>query len=108
MNPHLLLMQDNAPGHAAQTTRQDFRDRGVRIIFWPAFSPNLNPIETVWAKMMDYIELNYPEKMSYDKLRLAVISSWNQVGYNLLKELIKSMSTRCAAIIAANGMHISY
>ena len=47
INLHLVLMQDNAPGHAAQSTRQELRDRGVRIIFWPAYSPDLNPIETV-------------------------------------------------------------
>jgi len=108
MNPHLVLMQDNAPGHAAQETREDLLERGVHIIFWPAYSPDLNPIETVWARMKDYIELYYPEKMSYDALRAAVIEAWHQIGEDLLKDLIKSMPERCAAVIAANGMHIPF
>ena len=108
MNPHLFLMQDNAPGHAARETRQDLKERGVRIILWPAYSPDLNPIETVWNRMKDYIELHYPEKMSYDTLRAAVIEAWDQIGEDLLRELIQSMPTRCAAVIAANGMHIPF
>jgi hypothetical protein len=70
MNPFLVLMQDNAPGHAAQETPQDLIDRDVRVIFWPSFSPDLNPIETLWVRMKDYIELHYPEKMSYDEFAL--------------------------------------
>jgi len=68
MNPDLSLLQDNAPGHAAAETRQDLVDRGVRIIFWTAFGPDLNPIEKVWNRMKHYIKLHYPEKMSYDAL----------------------------------------
>jgi len=108
LHPYLLLMQDNAPGHAASETRQDLQERGVRIIFWPAFSPDLNPIETVWNRMKDYIETHFPEKMSYDALRAAVKEAWNAIGEDLLRELIMSMPARCAAVIAANGLHIPF
>ncbi len=60
------------------------------------------------VKMKDYIELNYPEKMSYDALRTAVIDAWHQIRQNLLQELVDSMPARCAAVIAADGMHIPY
>ena len=44
-------MQDGAPGHSAAFTREELRLRGVELIFWPAYSPDLNPIEMVWNKM---------------------------------------------------------
>jgi transposase len=78
------------------------------MIFWPEYSPDLNPIETVWARMKDYIELHFPEKMSYDTLRAAVIEAWHSIGEDLLRELIASMPARRAAVIAANGLHIPY
>ena len=61
-------MQDNAPGHAAALTIQDLNDRNVPSIFWPAYSPDLNPIETLWCIMKDYIQRHFGEKLSYDQL----------------------------------------
>jgi hypothetical protein len=46
---NLYFMQDGAPGHRAKATKQDLEERGIqkKRIFWPAYSPDLNPIETV-------------------------------------------------------------
>lgn len=106
----LVLMQDGAPGHAAATTRRELRDRGVTVILWPPYSPDLNPIETVWNWMKDYIEDKYGdiEKPSYDQLRKWVWEAWYAVPEDWLKELLASMSSRCQAVIEANGMHTKY
>jgi hypothetical protein len=70
-------MQDNAPGHAAKPMIKGMRERGIYPIFWPPFSPDLNPIETVWNKMKDWIAKYYPEMMSYDGLRVVVKAAWD-------------------------------
>jgi transposase len=59
MNLHLQFMQDGAPAHAAAYTVNELQQRGVIPIWWPAFSPNLNPIEIVWNKMKDWIALHH-------------------------------------------------
>jgi hypothetical protein len=41
----LQLMQDGAPGHSSQDTLNELHERGIYPIRWPAFSPDLNPIE---------------------------------------------------------------
>jgi hypothetical protein len=58
--------------------------------------------------MKDYIETHFPEKMSYDALRVAVIEAWYSISEDLLRDLIMSMPARCAAVIAANGVHIPF
>ena len=46
-NVDLVVIQDNATSHASKDILQDFEERGILILEWPANSPNLNPIETI-------------------------------------------------------------
>jgi transposase len=48
-------MQDNAAAHGGRATRAEIKRRGLHMIFWPALSPDLNPIETVWDWIKDSI-----------------------------------------------------
>jgi len=72
-------MQDGAPGHAAGDTRTKLQERSIEVIFWPAFSLDLNPLERVWHIMKNYLQDNFPEHMSYDRLREAVKEAWSRV-----------------------------
>lgn len=77
--------------------------------FWPANSLDLNPIETLWDRMKDYIKEKYPEiHRSYPKLRAAVAEAWNAITDEDIRELVKSMPARCKAVIEAKGWHTKY
>jgi transposase len=91
-----------------QGTQQDLAERGIIIIFWPPFSPDLNPIERVWHIIKNYLQDNYPENLSYDKLRLAVKDAWEKVGEYEFRALIESIPACCQAIINANGLFTKY
>ena len=109
LHPNLQFMQDNAPGHSAKSTIQDLEERGIHTIFWPAFSPDLNPIETLWNRMKDWLALNYPsKKATYDQLRQRVQEAWDAIGIDLLDELVATMPLRCQAVIDANGLHTKW
>jgi hypothetical protein len=106
---HLKLMQDGAPGHSAADTKQELQERGIEVISWPPFSPDLNPIERVCHIMKNYLQDKFPQEvMSYDMLRDAVKEAWENVGQFEFEALIQSMPARCQAVIDANGLFTKY
>ena len=65
-------MYDNAPLHRAAATKAMLNEMQIICMNWPLYSPDLNPIETVWYWMKQYIMRNYPEKMTKAQLREAI------------------------------------
>ncbi len=87
---------------------EEFAARGIYPIQWPPFSPDLNPIESVWDDMKDYIEDYYLNYRTPQQLREAVTAAWNAIGQHRLDELVDEMPERCQAVIDAKGYHTKY
>lgn len=50
-----LLVMDNLSPHKNQTTLQWLAAAGVEVLFLPAYSPDLNPIEKMWSKVKNFL-----------------------------------------------------
>ncbi len=46
-----VVICDNLGAHRDQAARQLIEDRGAQLLFLPAYSPDLNPIEMMWSKV---------------------------------------------------------
>ena len=111
--PGLLFMHDNAPAHSSRATKAAFAAAGIRPIWWPPYSPDLNPIEHVWNTMKNWLQRHYPEYRARNRMnrqrRIEVIQeAWEAVGESYLAALLDEMPDRMQAVIAANGMAIPY
>ena len=58
--------------------------------------------------MKNYLQDNYPENMSYDRLCAAVKDAQEKVGRAELEELINSIQAHCQAVINAKGLFTKY
>lgn len=107
----LIFQQDNAPSHTARITRAWFQERGILLMKWPANSPDLSPIETIWCQMKDVLSKRCPEGNTARAQRLveqAVLETWNAVTTHALRAQLETMPRRCHEVIAANGGHIGW
>ena len=106
-----LFMQDNAKVHKATEVMEFLAENHIPIMEWPAQSPDLNPLENLWADFKArfhkrFIELfNHASKSLEAKYRYGEVLQevWYSQGNEMVDALIKSMPERCAAVIAANG-----
>jgi transposase len=51
LKPGDLVIMDNLASHKGKAVRQAIRAAGAKLIFLPKYSPDLNPIEQVFAKL---------------------------------------------------------
>ncbi len=46
-----VVIMDNLSSHKRQRVREMIEEAGARLVFLPAYSPDLNPIEMIFAKV---------------------------------------------------------
>ena len=51
LRPGDIVVMDNLGSHKSAAVRQAIRAAGARLFFLPKYSPDLNPIEQVFAKL---------------------------------------------------------
>ena len=51
LKPGDVVIMDNLGSHKGEAVRQAIRSAGAKLFFLPKYSPDLNPIEQVFAKL---------------------------------------------------------
>jgi transposase len=46
-----VVVMDNLPAHKPARVRELIEERGCELVYLPAYSPDLNPIEEAFAKI---------------------------------------------------------
>jgi transposase len=105
---NLIFMQDNAPCHKAKVVMDFFRDNGIEPLPWPAQSPDLNPIENLWAILKQRRQKKFGMPSSRDELVEQVFDIWNSLEPELCLSLSKSARKRLIQCIDRNGRATKY
>ena len=106
LGDNFILQQDNDPKHSAKYTQKFLEDSGIRVVKWPAQSPDLNPIENWWSILKRKIRED--EKIGNNVLWEVIQCQWENISRRYMRKLVRSMPKRLKEVIAMKGMNTHY
>jgi len=102
-----IFQQDNAPPHKTKENIS-LLENSVELLNWPAYSPDANPIENLWALLKRKVAKRSAKTLL--ELEMAINDVWNNDEQlnNVCKSLVHSMPDRIKAIIKSRGGYTKY
>ena len=110
-----IFQQDNDPKHTSKEVRTDLQLKlPDRVLPWPSYSPDLSPIENIWAILKQKVEKKV-KVMVAKKIKISqadfitlVEEEWENISDEIVLRCITSMPNRIQACIDAEGGHTKY
>jgi len=100
------FQQDNWSVHTAGTSQAWFHNHGIDLIDWPAWSPDLNPIEELWNDLKRRVHGRHPQ--TTEQLERYITEEWAATELDYISRICRSMPRRLQLVIANNGHKIPY
>ena len=103
-----VFQQDGDPKHNSARVQAWLRDN-VRFLAkgdWPANSPDLNPMENLWAYLQQRVYAREPRTLA--GLQQVIQQEWETIPIEKLQRLVNSMPRRFAAVQYKQGGPTSY
>ncbi|GFX20012.1 transposable element Tcb1 transposase [Trichonephila clavipes] len=94
MGAEFLFMDDNAHPHRANIVDECLQSEDITRMDWPAYSPDLNPIEHVWDMLGRRIAARPPPPTCLPERRRALLDKWCNIPQDQIDNLILSMPRR--------------
>lgn len=99
------MLQDNAPAHTAGTTSSYLRSVGVDVLKkWPGSSPDLNPIEHVWAWVKQRVYKLRPKTQA--ELEKCIYEVWEQLPDEMCTRLMSNLDRDWRRVVELDGRYI--
>lgn len=101
-----IFQQDGAPCHTSKTTMKFFKDNKIVLLDWAAQSPDMNPIEHIWAYIKILLKDYSPKNK--DELKKKITDIWNNLSIEHVQKLINSMPKRSYELFKSKGCHTKF
>lgn len=110
-DPHLQwFQQDNLRAHLTGPVTTAIDNSGLRLLPWPARSPDYNPIENLW-QVLKYKVGTIQAKQHIadeDELWRVTEACFNELRASFFQNLVLSMQNRISEAIKSLGEPINY
>jgi len=97
----VTFQQDGASSHTAKTTKRWLQDHHLDVLEWPSNSPDMSPIENIWALLKAGVRKRKPR--TKEALKVILQELWDAIDPAQCAQLVATMNTRLEAVIARQG-----
>ena len=90
---HPMFQHDNAQHHVARICTQFLEAENVPVLPWPAYSPDMSPIEHVWDALDRHVRQRVPVPANIQQLRTAI--EQHSTGHNQQTDQLYAKEMSC-------------
>ena len=101
-------MDDNARLHRARIVTAYKQQESIDGIFWPAMSPDMNPIEHVCNAIGRNLNRRNQACQNLQELRATIVLEWHRFPLANLRRLVHSMRHRVRELYWKRGGYTTY
>uniref|UniRef100_A0A3B4V9Q6 Tc1-like transposase DDE domain-containing protein n=1 Tax=Seriola dumerili TaxID=41447 RepID=A0A3B4V9Q6_SERDU len=102
----LLFYRRHIPTLEIKRAKSWFQTNRIQVMEWPIQSPDLNPIENLWADIKNAVHEAKPRNA--EELWNIVQLSWAAIPVDRCQKLVDSIYHRCEAVIRNRGYATKY
>ncbi|GFX28150.1 transposable element Tcb1 transposase [Trichonephila clavipes] len=95
VGPTFVLMDDNARPHRADIVDDYMEREEIARMAWPAYSPDLNPIENLCDALGRVVSSLFPPPATLIERGTSLLEEWRLLNSAVVDHLIESIVRRC-------------
>ena len=103
----LIFQQDGASAHSTDGIINYITSKCRLLFGWPSNSPDLSPIEMIWAHMKSRLS-HLPRAKTVAMLQKQLTEIWDAIPMETINKLVRSFKNRLLMCIQASGKTISH